>query len=234
MVNFGPDTGALGTIGAVATMTSGTKPLARRTRDERRGIIIDRAAKLFEARGYAGTSMRDIAEDLGVAKAAVYYYFSSKQDLLYAIHETFLTDMSEQAERFLNETGDPREQLRFFVHSIIETVASYQPYVKVFFQELNALDAEHRAAVVAIRDQYESFVEQAIERGIAEGVFNPGVSPRIAALFLFGACNWTYQWLGASGPIKPVQLANAFFELIMAGFEGAGSASSSPPEPAAP
>ena len=188
---------------------------------DRRRVVIHKAAELFEARGFHGTSMQDVADSVGITKAALYHYVNSKEDLLYEIHDAFISQMLDDARSFVADNDDPVAQLRFFIRNILETVVEYRPYVRAFFQELGQLtnddlDAEIRQK----RDAYEQLVEDCLSRGQQLGLFSLPTSPRPAALFFFGACNWSYQWLRAEGPMSVDDLTEAWFDLFMRGFAG--------------
>ena len=173
------------------------RPLQRPVFDERRHIMLAAAAALFQEKGYGGTSMQDIAERVGLTKAALYYYVSSKQDILYQIHDAFVAELTDNTLAYFETHTAPLERLEFVVAEIIRTVARYKPYVAVAFQELRSLDEEHRAEIGARRDAYERIVEECVVAAI-EAVATCGaeVPPRLVALYLFGACNWSsIEWV---------------------------------------
>jgi AcrR family transcriptional regulator len=195
-----------------------SRPLHRASLLERRRFVVDRAAQLFELKGFDATPMQDIADAVGLTKPALYHYFRSKQEILYEIHNIFIEDMLGKATAFVAESDDCRDQLRFFVSNIIDTVARFRPYVRVFFQEMNALDEEHRTDIRAKRKRYELMVQACLERGVATGVFRSSLDPRLGSLFLFGACNWTYQWLKPGDDQDVGVLTGVFYDLLMSGF----------------
>lgn len=198
------------------------RPLARPNADDRRRIIIDRAARLFERNGFEGTSMQDIADEVGLAKGAIYHYIRSKQELLYEVHNTFIEDMLEKALGYDGKIVDPSEKLRCFIRDILETVARYGPYVRVFFQEMKSLEPAQMLEIGSKRNRYTKLVERCIEAGIATGAFRAELDPRLSALFIFGACNWTYQWYRVDGGLKPEELTAVFYAMVMEGCAGAG------------
>lgn len=188
---------------------------------ERVQLIVDAAARRFETQGFHGTSMQEIAEDVGITKAALYHYFSSKDRLLYMVHDAFVSAMLDAAEGFIAEHADPQEQLSFFVCNILETVERYRPYVKAFFRDYGALPDDLYGQIREKRDRYELLVERCLAEGISSGVFVAGMDPKLGALFLFGACNWTYQWFDPGGEMSATELAEVWNQFLINGLSGA-------------
>lgn len=111
--------------------TPGIKVDARRTDTRQR--ILDVAAGQFAARGYAGTSIRDIADALGVTKAALYYHFSSKEEILQALVDLPITQIRE----VLTESHDlsTPEARRAFVHAVITAMSQCSREVVAVFKD---------------------------------------------------------------------------------------------------
>lgn len=178
--------------------------------DERMRLIVDAAARSFESKGFHGTSVQDIADAVGLTKAALYYYVKTKEDLLALVHDAFVSTMLETAEAFVARNPDPMAQLMFFVENILVTVAEYRPYVRAFFQDLSTLRGESYERVVAKRSRYEQLVSDCLADGIRTGVFDRSLDPKLTTLYIFGACNWTYQWLHPEGPLSVGQLVETW------------------------
>jgi TetR/AcrR family transcriptional regulator, cholesterol catabolism regulator len=190
--------------------------------ETRRRALIHSAAILFEQKSFHGTSMQDIADAVGITKAALYHYVKSKEELLYEIHDAFVSSMLVDANAFFEQNDDPREQLRFIIRSILTTIVDYRPYVTAFFQDLGALSGVWKEKIHAKRSAYEKFVEACLEKGVEDGVF---VLPRQdcpASFFIFGACNWAYQWYRADGPLDVDALVDCWYRLLVFGLRGEG------------
>ena len=97
--------------------------------------ILDTAVELFLSRGYADTSLREIAEGLGVTKAAIYYHYRTKGELLEALFEPFLAEM----ERVIAEAGDVTQvaQLRAFVDRYVDALADHAPVVSLLARDVS-------------------------------------------------------------------------------------------------
>lgn len=184
---------------------------------QRLRLVVDAAARRFEAQGFHGTSLQQIADDVGITKAALYHYLDSKEQLLFLIHDAFISTMLDSAEKFIAEHDDPIEQLSFYVTNILTTVANYRPYVKAFFRDYGVLEGELQAELREKRAHYERLVENTIRTGIEQGTFSEQLDPHYAALFLFGACNWSFQWL-RSEKDDVEQLSQQWIRMLVRGF----------------
>jgi AcrR family transcriptional regulator len=204
---------------APAPTTARNSPFGRvLSTDERKYLVIEAAARLFESKSFHGTSIQQIADEIGVTKAAIYHYVDSKEQMLYEIHDTFITTLLEDATTFVAGEDDPAKQLQFFIRSIFSVVADYRPYVRAFFGDFSNLSSEWRAQIKDKRDRYEQLVEHSLEVGIDRGIFDLPMSPRLGALFVFGACNWSYQWMETDGDSTPDELADIWFQVHMKAF----------------
>lgn len=183
---------------------------------ERLQLVVDTAAKRFERDGYHGTSLQNIADDVGITKAALYHYVDSKDQLLYLIHDAFISTMIESAEGFLALDKGPEDQISFYIRDIFETISNYRPYVKAFYRDYGALSGEFQTQVRKKRESYERLVEETVKAGIKSGVFAPTLNPRHATLFLFGACNSAFQWLSHGEAVEAI--SREWTDLILNSF----------------
>ena len=183
-------------------------------------LIVDAAALRFEGNGFHGTSLQQIAEDVGITKAALYHYLDSKEHLLFMVHDAFVTAMIDSAEEFIAGHPDPTEQLSFFISNIFDTVTKYRPYVKAFFRDYGVLSGELQTRLRNKRAHYEDIVKNAISAGIDDGSFSPHLDPHHAALFLFGACNWSLHWIKPNESERAQELAKQWEAILLHGFKG--------------
>lgn len=155
--------------------------------------IVRCAARVFYEKGYEGASIRDISRASGVSLAGLYYYFDSKQKLLYLIQTyTFKTVLARLEERLVG-VSDPAEKLRILVHNHLDYFLRHPVEMKVLSHEDEALEGEYRKEVLQIKRRYYR-----IALGIFEEMRGRGaarrLNPRVAVLSLFGMMNWVYTW----------------------------------------
>jgi AcrR family transcriptional regulator len=188
--------------------------------DLRRREIVEQAAALFEANGYYGTNLEDVAAAVGLRKASLYHYFGGKDEILRSIHQDFLTWTMEREERRRAYGLPPAQHLLEIVSDTLEIIAQRPGHVRVFIEHYRDLDDETREHVVAERARYTSMVEEVIRNGVESGAFRP-MDPRLGVLALFGACNWTYQWYRAASGESPRDTAMAVWDVLMRGVQAA-------------
>lgn len=178
------------------------------------------AARIFNKRGFHGTSIADIAADLGVSISTLYYYIESKQDLLYQLHDLTM----QQAERVMGEapfraelTG--LERLRHCIYDyLIEIMRSPTSCLVLF--EAYALKPEHAEEILRRRDALEQGLRQVVQAGIADGSLAP-CDPKLAIFAVLGAINWITRWYQPGGEKSAEQIAHAITEQLLRGLAAA-------------
>ena len=189
--------------------------------DRRLARILVYATSVFYEKGYAGASMRDLSRASGVSLSGLYYYFESKEELLYLIQkDTFGTIVARLRER-LEEVNDPAERIRCFIHNHLEYFLASQKAMKVLSHEDDVLKNGWGAEIAAIkREYYRICMELLDEYKQARGL---EFSSRTAVLSLFGMMNWIYTWYNARVDAEAAELAREMGDIFLRGI-GAGSA----------
>jgi AcrR family transcriptional regulator len=202
-------------------MTTETPPAQRAARrrmstEERVAQIVTESASLFDRDGYSKTTMDDIARAVGIAKPTLYHYFSSKEDLLASIHEEFIDLLISEHEQREHLGLDASEQLFEIIADILQLMETHRGHVRVFFENHRELARAAQKEMRAKRDRYETIVEDLFVAGQADGTFR-GFDAHIAALALFGMCNWSYQWYQSNGTMRARDIAYQFWGLLRLG-----------------
>jgi AcrR family transcriptional regulator len=190
----------------------------------RRQAIEDVASDLFRERGYAGTSIRDIARALSVQGASLYAHVDSKEDVLWAIVDRAASRFeaaADDAERDAasRRPGDPAEAVAALVRAHIQVLTADVDEASVFVHEWRALGETRRAAILARRDAYEARFRRPIEEGIAVGVFAL-TDPAIASTTLLTALNGVATWYDPDGRLPAARIADHLVELALRMLEG--------------
>jgi len=185
----------------------------------RRQAIEDVASDLFRERGYAATSIRDIARALSVQGASLYAHVTSKEDVLWAIVDRAASRFEAAAERAEGEAerrrpGDPAEAVAALVRAHVEVLTGDVDESGVFVREWRSLGPERRSAVLARRDAYEARFRRHIHAGIALGTFEM-TDPAIAASALLSAINGLASWYDPKGRLPAGRIADHLVDLSL-------------------
>jgi TetR/AcrR family transcriptional regulator, cholesterol catabolism regulator len=184
---------------------------------QRRDEVLAAATRVFHEKGYAATSIQDVADALGMLKGSLYYYIDSKEDLLFAIIEEVHRGTMERLEQWLQIDADTLTKLRAFLRWQVLTYCRDVEKVGVFLHDFRSLSEEHQQQILAERDRYDRSLRELIRTGQKEGVVAHDVDPKLAAMAIFGMMNWISTWWRPDGPNTPEELADQFTDLALAG-----------------
>lgn len=185
---------------------------ARTARELRRG-----AARLFWEKGYAATTIRELAELLGVQKASLYYHISGKEDLLYDICVESLGNIHGAVVEALAEESDELLRVRAMIRAHVTSMLEDREKHATMLTELKSLSPERREAVVGLRDDYERVSREVISEAQEAGVLRSDMSAKELHFGLFNLLNWTIFWYRTDGDLSPEQLAEKFESLFLDG-----------------
>jgi len=180
--------------------------------------ILAVAGDLFSERGYHATSMRELAETLGLRSASLYTHIASKEEILWEIVNQVADQFLAQAEAVPRDIP-PDAQLALLVHGHLEVIDDALHFATVFFQEWKFLEPVLRNKIKARRDLYEGYFHRVIDEGTKQDVFYL-VDTRLATLFVLSVLNWTYQWFGHDGSLTIEQLADQYTIFILRALKG--------------
>ena len=178
------------------------------------GTVLDAACLLFADRGYHGTSMKDIAEALGVRAPSLYNHVTSKQDILYSIMDKAMDRALAALEEALDGVDDVSEQLRRATESLVLDFLRYPAELTVCNTEVRSLDPGHRLAIVAKRDWYAARVRRIIEQGCRSGRFRTRM-PQIAAFAVLEMGNSAKPWFKPAGRFTDTYVASEYGEFAL-------------------
>lgn len=187
-------------------------PSRAELRDAKREAVLREASISFNRRGYHGTSLEDVAQRLGVTKAALYYYFPNKQAVLKACFDNVMREGLENVERARQAKVSGREKIRIVLSNFLEHLVS-EMSVSVAMMEDDALSPEDVAEVKAQRDSFEEALRGFIREGIKDGSIVP-CDPKLAGFVLLGAVNWVPRWFKNEGAWTSKQMALGLTELL--------------------
>jgi len=177
--------------------------------------IMRGAAAAFRDRGYAGSSVRDIARRLRMTPGNLYYYFRSKEEILFACHEYSHDRLQELLDETCRGTSPPEAKLRRLIHAAVHVILD-ELHGTALLVDLEALTPAHRRAVIHRRDKFDRGMRLIIEEGMATGVFKHS-DPKLLGFAMLGAINWIARWFNPNGPSTSDEVATRFADYLLAG-----------------
>ena len=189
--------------------------------DRRRREILDVAAKVINKVGYANASLEDIAAANKISKSALYHYFRSRDEILFAMHEVLANDFLDHAALVRESGGSATEMLRAAISKMVLANESIPGYVQAFFEHYHDLTPAFRRKAHARSSEYTRFIESILEKGIAEGEFRP-LPVQATTLAIFGMCNWVNKWYRPSGELTGTAIAEIWTDLTLGGLHLSG------------
>jgi AcrR family transcriptional regulator len=184
----------------------------------KRERILEEAVKLFYERGFTGTTLDDIAAELGVTKPFIYTHFRSKTDLLAAICTPTIELSLDAVTRGAKASGSPTERLHRAIVDFTQVVLSRQANIAIYFREEKNLSPEALGEINALRKRFDRVLSKLLADGVAAGEFDiKDVS--LAALAIGGMISWAYTWHRPEGrlPLEAMCERMAAMALQMVG-----------------
>lgn len=185
--------------------------------DDRQLQLLDIACRLFSQRGFNGTSLRDIAQEANITKAALYYHFPNKEALFDKIVLESLEALLNQVREACAAATTPQDRIRAFMRTTAENYASNR---EGWIASSNAFrtheDSPSKAKAVALRDEYEKLLRGFIREGVESGALR-AVDPAMAGRALLATINSMSRWHNPKGKLSAVAVVEQFVDIVMGG-----------------
>jgi AcrR family transcriptional regulator len=207
--------GSPSTAARVSTRRLRAVPAPATRFDRRLAEILTHATEVFCKKGYEGASMRDLSRASGMSLAGLYYYFESKERLLFLIQKHTFTTIVQRLKTRLEGVSDPEQQIRIFILNHLEYFLANPASMKVLSHEAEALKNGFASEIAAIKREYYRICvglldELKSDRGLE-------FSTRIAVLGLFGMMNWIYTWHNPRVDADADELAGEMSNIFLRG-----------------
>jgi AcrR family transcriptional regulator len=189
-------------------------------REPRWEAVIDSAAALFSANGFAATSVREVAARAQITKAGLYYHIREKEELLHRICAHSIAAVLEGAYAVLEAEAEPRARLTGLLRSHVDYFVRHPHNLRVLNREMGALSPEPRARVAKLEHEYLELIRGVIREGQATGVFR-AADPTVAAFTVLTVMNNLFDWYDPKGRIGPEALVGQLEAIL---FEGLAAA----------
>jgi AcrR family transcriptional regulator len=180
----------------------------------KRERILEEAVKLFYERGFTGTTLDDIAAELGVTKPFIYTHFRSKTDLLAALCKPTIELSLEAVAGGAKFPGSPTARLHRAIVDFTQVVLSRQANIAIYFREEKNLAPDALAEINALRKKFDRVLSNLLSEGVAAGEFDIG-DVNLAALAIGGMISWAYTWHRPEGRLALEDMCRRMADLAL-------------------
>ena len=200
------------------------KPESSDTYQRRREEIAIAAARVFNNRGFQGTTISAVAEELQIDRASIYYYISSKDELFDEVIREASVDNVEKAKAVQQSDAAPSEKLRTLILELMASYTATYPLLYIYIREdLNHVSDKRSAwakQMKKINHDYDEAVTAIIEEGYRDGSFRNIGPARIVGFGIIGMLNWTNRWfIPEKTKVPSEQIGAMFADLVTAGLQ---------------
>jgi AcrR family transcriptional regulator len=178
----------------------------------RLGTIVDMASDLFNRQGYYVTSLSDVADQLKITKAALYYYVKNKEDLIYRCALRAFEQLKGALAVAESEGGTGLQKIEILFREVLEQRRG--PIVVM--SELAALMPNHKGEIARHQKELEDTIHRLVREGIADGTIADRDS-KMLAHWILGTLNWAPKWYPTDGKASAEHLSPVFIEVIVNG-----------------
>ncbi|WP_079480067.1 TetR/AcrR family transcriptional regulator [Halobacillus salinus] len=177
--------------------------------------IMETSLDLFDRYGFHGVSVNQIVEASNTSKGGFYHHFQSKDELLFVIHDTFITYVLKEAQAANVVHSSPVEKIQAIIRSFVHVFDLYKPHISVFYQESMYLKSPYNQQIKEKRDVFKDLVFSVIEEGQRSGHFRKELPLEITGMAILGMVNWIYKWYKQDGTYTIDQIADVFTDLVL-------------------
>jgi TetR/AcrR family transcriptional regulator, cholesterol catabolism regulator len=192
------------------------KDISESIPETRKDEVIRIAARLFAAKGYHATTLDEIAEEIGVTKPALYYYITSKEDILRSIVNRIMEPMEEVYKVGCSDL-QPRDKIERMIRILVKFSAERRETTLLAFEQANILPKRSRDALRRREKDVEDIVQQTLKDGIADGSFTV-LNVKITCFAILAVANNTYRWFDPAGNLTPSQISDQYINILERGY----------------
>jgi AcrR family transcriptional regulator len=195
---------------------SASRPASERF-DQRLGEILEHATAVFYEKGYDAASMRDLSRASGMSLAGLYYYFESKERLLYLIQKSAFETVVLNLRVRLDSITNPGERMRAFIANHLEYFLANRKAMTVLSHEDETLKGEFGTEILELKREYVHLGIELFDKFRASRPKFAKVNSRVAVLGLFGMMNWIYTWHNPRIDANAAELARQMSQIFLNG-----------------
>ena len=179
--------------------------------------IISVASALFSRKGYSATSLKEIADQVGLHKTSLFHYFRNKEEILMEVMDKGLREyVNVLDESAIDRNLKGEEKLRIALEKQVSVVCKYKDYINVGLNEIKSLSPKNKEKYNRKRKQYGKRFEKIIQeiQGCSDRNLFKGLNFKIVNLGILGMCNWIINWYKEDGPLGPKEISEIFYGIL--------------------
>ncbi|MFT6969652.1 MAG: AcrR family transcriptional regulator [Roseivirga sp.] len=184
----------------------------------RKQQIEQKATVLFQERGYAATSMRDLAQVLGIEAASLYSHIKSKEEILQKICFRMAKEFFIAWQEVELETTSFSSKMEKAMIAHVKVITKDTDSSAVFFNEWRHLSEPYLGDFLAMRDDYEGRFKKILKEGMLNGEFK-NVDEKFMMLTILSSLNWTHNWYKPNGSLTPEDIGQRLSGLLLNGLK---------------
>lgn len=185
--------------------------------EDKHQLILDAAADLFASKGFANTSILEVAVACNASKSWLYHYHKSKEAILFAILSTHIRTILDRAGDVLDERDPPEIRFRKFLHEVMDIYAEARSKHVVLLNDIGNLPEDQQDEIRGLERRMVDHLIRLL-RDLNPELLRGKQEQKVYAMLFYGMVNWTYTWFDEKGPLSPRQLADRIGDLFLKGF----------------
>jgi AcrR family transcriptional regulator len=185
--------------------------------NEKLNAVLSASSALFAKRGFERATIREVSQATGMSLAGLYYYFRSKEELLFLIQYTTFDSLCEKLKEIVENETDPKDCLHRMISMHFDYFLRNMNDLKICSREIESLEGDFYKKVAERRKEYFDLTHSIFEK-IGDESGGSSADSRLAALYLFGTLNWIYQWYRPGRYPDAKELASQLSAIYLQGF----------------
>lgn len=179
--------------------------------------LLKAAGKLFRQKGFASTTVREIAGEAGVLPGSLHYRYATKESILLALMEQGITKALKSVRTAIGTSRDPIERIRLSLRAHLDLLIHEDDTIYVLLYEWRALNGDVRESMVRLRDRYDALWDGLFYEAAGTGRIRTDIDLKLVRLSTLGSMNWVAQWYSPKGGLSPDDIADTFTDNLFHG-----------------
>ena len=201
---------------ATTSMNDRVHKLANGMEDTPKGRLLSAAAHLFRTKGFERTTVRDLAQAVGIQSGSIFHHFKTKEEILKCVMEEVIHFNTDRMRNALQQATSPRDKLLALIKSeLISINGETGEAMAVLIYEWRSLSPESQRYILTLREHYEKLWLGALNEAQEAGLIPPSVDTFILRRFLTGALSWSNYWYKPDGVLNIDQLAEQALTMVI-------------------